>query len=119
MQSAHNCGRRGASLRRKLKQEKLLQEQEDLNVTSSAKEERIIKNGKNPFRVIAGEATAASEIPWQVWYIDIWESSSTNDIVTIDQVGLLRSDLTWDGCGGLLLSCDPVVVVTAAHCVVQ
>lgn len=118
MQSAHNCGRRGASLRRKLKQEKLLQEQEDLNVTSSANL-RIIKNGKNPFRVIAGEAAAASEIPWQVWYIDIWESSSTNDIVTIDQVGLLRSDLTWDGCGGLLLSCDPVVVVTAAHCVVQ
>ena len=90
MQSAHNCGRRGASLRRKLKQEKLLQEQEDLNVTSSANL-RIIKNGKNPFRVIAGEATAASEIPWQVWYIDIWDTPCLSDLYQTKKVAAVLS----------------------------
>ena len=62
------------------------------------KEERLIKDGRNPARIIGGVWTARGEIPWQV--------------------AILKEDFTtWDGCGGLLLSCDPVIIVTAAHCV--
>ena len=35
------------------------------------------------------------------------------------QVGILRADLGWDGCGAVLLSCSPVIIVTAAHCVAR
>ena len=114
--SAPNCGRRGASLRRKLREELLLQDPET-NTTSTEVEVRIVKNGKNPFRVVAGEATAASEIPWQVMYYFLLILFHKRKY--IGQVGLLKSDLKWDGCGGLLLSCDPVVIVTAAHCVTR
>ena len=33
-------------------------------------------------------------------------------------MALLRKDGGWAGCGAVLLSCDPLIVVTAAHCVV-
>ena len=62
-------------------------------------EERIIKDGRNPARVVGGEITAELEVPWQV--------------------ALLRSDGTWDGCGALLLHCRPAIIVTAAHCVAR
>ena len=32
------------------------------------------------------------------------------------QIVLLRSDNRWRGCGAVLLSCNPAVIVTAAHC---
>ena len=58
---------------------------------------RIVKNGKGPFRVIGGNVTQENEIPWQV--------------------AMLRKTDGWHGCGAALLSCDPLIVVTAAHCV--
>ena len=27
-----------------------------------------------------------------------------------------EKDTNWDGCGALLPSCDPLIVITAAHC---
>ena len=39
--------------------------------------------------------------------------------VLCGQVGILRADLGWDGCGAVLLSCSPVIIVTAAHCVAR
>ena len=39
--------------------------------------------------------------------------------VLLCQVGILRADLGWDGCGAVLLSCSPVIIVTAAHCVAR
>ena len=48
-------------------------------------------------RTVGGEVTGEHEVPWMV--------------------ALLRQDGTWDGCGGVLLNCDPPIIVTAAHCV--
>ena len=62
---------------------------------------RRLERGKNgtevEYRTVGGVVTGSEEIPWQV--------------------ALLRSDGTWDGCGGVLLNCDPPVILTAAHCV--
>ena len=48
-------------------------------------------------RVVGGGITRENELPWHV--------------------ALLRKNNGWHGCGAALLSCDPVIVVTAAHCV--
>ena len=32
------------------------------------------------------------------------------------QCALLRPDYSFYGCSAVLLSCDPVILVTAAHC---
>lgn len=83
LESVVNCGRRGraSNQTRRMKKTK----------------GRIVKNGKDPFKIIGGELTFENEIPWQV--------------------AILKSDNSWDGCGALLLSCDPIIVITAAHCV--
>ena len=49
-------------------------------------------------KITGGTSAVENEIPWQV--------------ALVDQAG------DWLGCGAVLLSCDPVIVVTAAHCVV-
>ena len=66
-------------------------------------------------RVIGGDITDENEIPWQVFVPMI------HNILTMktNKVALLKSDNSWDGCGGVLLSCDPVIVITAAHCVMR
>ena len=81
------CGKRGKSLRRLLKER------------NTTMEERIIKDGRDPARVVGGEITGELEVPWQV--------------------AILKSDGRWDGCGGLLLSCHPPIIITAAHCVAR
>ena len=48
-------------------------------------------------KIIGGVPVLENEIPWQV--------------------ALLNQDGSWRGCGAILLSCDPVIVITAAHCV--
>ena len=47
--------------------------------------------------VVGGAVARNNELPWHV--------------------SMLRSHEGWAGCSAALLSCDPVVVVTAAHCV--
>jgi len=47
-------------------------------------------------RIIGGEAAEGREVPWMC--------------------AILRSDNRWRGCGAALLSCNPPVIVTAAHC---
>ena len=59
------------------------------------------KGGTGPYlkqdeKVIGGIPAVENEIPWQV--------------------GVMWQDETWLGCGAILLSCDPVIVVSAAHC---
>lgn len=96
LQSDSNCGLKGRP-RRWRKKHAENQTEEDL-IENKEKEERIVKDGSNRSRVIGGTLTARGEIPWQV--------------------AILKEDYTtWDGCGGVLLSCDPVIIVTAAHCV--
>ena len=97
LQSDPNCGLKGRPLRwRKKHADKHQSEEEVLEINE--KEERIVKDGRNPSRIVGGTWTAMGEIPWQV--------------------AILKEDfITWDGCGGVLLSCDPVIIVTAAHCV--
>jgi len=51
---------------------------------------------KGRSRIVGGEATAEGEIPWQC--------------------ALLKSDNSWAGCGAVLLSCEPTIVLSAAHC---
>ena len=50
-------------------------------------------------RVVGGVETVENEFPWQV-------------------AVMTRND-TWRGCGAILLSCDPVIVVSAAHCLTK
>ena len=50
-------------------------------------------------RILGGAVTKENEFPWQC--------------------ALLNSDGSFFGCSAVLLSCDPVILVTAAHCFVQ
>ena len=47
-------------------------------------------------RILGGVVSADNEFPWHC--------------------ALLKPDLSFYGCSAVLLSCDPVVIVTAAHC---
>merc|ERR1712106_258518 len=47
-------------------------------------------------KIIGGIPARENEFPWQV--------------------GVMTTNDTWRGCGAILLSCDPVIVVSAAHC---
>ena len=47
-------------------------------------------------RILNGVVTKENEFPWQC--------------------ALLRPDESFYGCSAILLSCDPVIIVTAAHC---
>ena len=51
----------------------------------------------NDDKIIGGTPALENEIPWQV--------------------ALISEDGSWRGCSAILLSCDPVIVITAAHCV--
>ena len=98
LQSDPDCGMRGRTRRWRLKHAENKTEEERENKTyNGEKEERIVKDGRNPLRIIGGQLTVKEEIPWQV--------------------AILKEDGSWDGCGGVLLLCDPVIIVTAAHCV--
>lgn len=61
------------------------------------------KGGSAPYlhqtdsqKIVGGVEALENEFPWQV------------AIMTVNE--------TWRGCGAVLLSCDPLIVVSAAHC---
>ena len=103
LESAVNCGRRGRAINHKRRMKK-----KGYNTKG-----RIVKNGKDPFRVIGGDLSSENEIPWQV----ISSLQSRCYKIHAFQVAILKAENSWDGCGALLLSCDPLIVITAAHCV--
>ena len=47
-------------------------------------------------RILGGVVTKENEFPWQC--------------------ALLNTDMSYFGCSAVLLSCDPVIIVSAAHC---
>jgi len=50
-------------------------------------------------KIVGGVEALENEFPWQV--------------------AIMFANDSWRGCGAILLSCDPVVVVSAAHCVTR
>ena len=65
--------------------------------------------------MVGAKLAFQNEIPWQVTItLTLYRN---NLLETNVQVSLLHSDGTWAGCGAALLSCSPLIVVTAAHCV--
>ena len=62
------------------------------------------KGGMSPYlhkdddypKIVGGVPALENEFPWQV--------------------AVMTENETWRGCGAILLSCDPVIVVSAAHC---
>jgi len=52
--------------------------------------------GVSNTRIVGGQDATENQFPWQC--------------------GILKSDDTFDGCGATLISCDPVIIVSAAHC---
>lgn len=48
-------------------------------------------------RIVGGVLATENEFPWQV--------------------ALMTRNDAWSGCGAILLSCDPVIVLSAAHCI--
>ena len=55
------------------------------------------KGPGNDNRIVGGVSVRENEIPWQV--------------------AILAQNGSWSGNNAILLSCDPVIVLTAAHCV--
>jgi len=55
-----------------------------------------LHQGDTDTKIIGGVQALENEFPWQV--------------------AILHANNTWRGCGAILLSCDPVIVVSAAHC---
>lgn len=47
-------------------------------------------------RILGGVVTKENEFPWQC--------------------ALLKPDMSYFGCSAVLLSCDPVIIISAAHC---
>ena len=100
--SVEGCGKRGKSLRRLVRgRNRTRTEGEEMEEGEEGEEgeERIIKDGRDPARVVGGQITGELEVPWQA--------------------ALLRADGRWDGCGALLLNCQPAIILTAAHCVAR
>ena len=50
-------------------------------------------------RILGGVVSEENEFPWQC--------------------ALLKKDNSFFGCGAVLLSCDPLIIATAAHCFVE
>ena len=80
----------------------------DYSAEYSERGERRLSNATNCGRkgglvtgatghVVGGSVSRENELPWHV--------------------SMLRSHEGWAGCSATLISCNPVVVVTAAHCV--
>ena len=96
--------RRGEKTRYKKKVENLCWSIKDLvfferlmNATECGR-----KGGTAPYlhqgdtKIVGGVEALENEFPWQV--------------------AIMTENDTWRGCGAILISCDPVVVVSAAHC---
>ena len=47
-------------------------------------------------RIVGGQNAQENQFPWQC--------------------GILNSDNSFFGCGATIISCDPVIIVSAAHC---
>ena len=47
-------------------------------------------------RIVGGQDATENQFPWQC--------------------GILRSDNTFYTCGATIISCDPLIIVSAAHC---
>ena len=68
-----------------------------LLLMSSLRLKNATRCGRKSYqRIIGGDVTTENEFPWQC--------------------ALLRPDHSFYGCSAVLLSCDPVILVTAAHC---
>ena len=76
------------------------------DIRTAEVEPRMLRNATNCGRkggtravghVVGGGLAREGEMPWHV--------------------SMLRSYEGWHGCSAALLSCDPVIVITAAHCV--
>jgi len=53
------------------------------------------KEDQDP-KIVGGVPAVENEFPWQV--------------------AVMTTNNTWRGCGAILLSCDPIIVISAAHC---
>ena len=52
--------------------------------------------GQTTGRIVGGDEATENQLPWQCT--------------------IYNSDDSWYGCGATIISCDPVIIISAAHC---
>ena len=70
--------------------------------------------GQTTVRIVGGQDASENQLPWQC---TLYRFISTLYlyIYTISTY-LRRSSGNWYGCGATIISCDPLIVISAAHC---
>jgi len=81
-------------------EEEYIEEEDSEFIQSGQRMQNATQCGRKSLnRILGGVVTKENEFPWHC--------------------ALLKKDKSFFGCGAVLLSCDPLIIITAAHCFVE